>query len=173
MTAADVEKVRQKANSKDSPAWRYHWNEMARKTVFRRAAKWLPLSAEKSGALIQALEQDDLDFDFSEVSEAAAVEAEPGARTAALANRLSGGAAPQAKEPAAEAAPAEDSEAEGENLSPSNVARLRGLCDKHGIPVAEIEQVFGEGLGGMPATMAAQVEAEILTRAKAKKGGRE
>jgi len=175
MTAADVEKVRLKANSKDSPAWRHHWNEMARKTVFRRAAKWLPLSAEKSGALIQALEQDDLDFDFSEVSEAAAVEAEPGARTAALANRLSGGAAKgetTAEEPAAEAAPAEDSEAEGGNLTPGQVTRFRGLCDKHGIPVAEIEQVFGDRLEDLPASDAAQVEAEILTRAKAKKGGK-
>jgi recombinational DNA repair protein RecT len=78
----------------------------------------------------------------------------------------------QAKARKAEAAPAEGTEADGENLSPSNVARLRGLCDKHGIPVAEVEEFFGEGLEGAPAAMAAQIEGEILDRAKAKKGGR-
>ncbi len=61
MTEADVEKVRQRAMSKNSPAWKQHWDEMARKTVFRRLAKWLPLSGEKYQ---KAVEIDNEDFDF-------------------------------------------------------------------------------------------------------------
>jgi hypothetical protein len=79
----------------------------------------------------------------------------------------------QAKAKKAEAAPAEDSEAEGENLSPSTVTRLRGLCDKHGVAIAEIEELFGERLEDCPVAMAVQIEGEILARAaKAKKGGK-
>lgn len=69
MTPAQVEKVRQNAKSKDSPAWKNHFDEMAKKTVFRRLAKWLPLSSEK---FHQAVELDNLDFDTDDLIPAAA-----------------------------------------------------------------------------------------------------
>lgn len=68
MTREDIEKVRQGAQSKDSPAWRNHWSEMARKTVLRRVMKDAPLSTEK---LVAALEHDDTDHGHRDVLEAA------------------------------------------------------------------------------------------------------
>lgn len=42
MTKSEVEKIRNGAISKDSPAWKNHWLEMAKKTVIRRLCKRLP-----------------------------------------------------------------------------------------------------------------------------------
>lgn len=67
MTKADIEKIRQGAVSKDSPAWRNHWSEMARKTALRRVMKDAPLSTEK---LTKAQEIDDEDHRLTDVLEA-------------------------------------------------------------------------------------------------------
>lgn len=88
MTRGDVEKVRAIAKSKDSPAWRNHWDEMAKKTVFRRLSKWLPLSSDKFRA---ALEQDNVDFDLDALTPT--IEVHPdGAKTDSLIGKISGGA---------------------------------------------------------------------------------
>jgi recombination protein RecT len=65
MPYGDIEKVRRRSKSgsdRDGNAmgpWKTDWNEMAKKTAFRRLAKWLPLSTEK---ITLALEQDDADY---------------------------------------------------------------------------------------------------------------
>lgn len=41
-----IEKARNVSKSKDGPAWRNFWDEMARKTVARNLAKYLPTEAE-------------------------------------------------------------------------------------------------------------------------------
>jgi recombination protein RecT len=46
MTRAQIEK-----NSTNSPVWKKHWDEMARKTVVRRASKTWPLSPELAQAV--------------------------------------------------------------------------------------------------------------------------
>jgi len=51
MTFEEIEKIRRKSKSGDKEGkpigiWAEWYEEMARKTVFRRAAKWLPQSAE-------------------------------------------------------------------------------------------------------------------------------
>jgi recombination protein RecT len=46
MTSAQIEAIRQRCATANSPAWKFSWDEMARKTVFRRLCKWLPLSIE-------------------------------------------------------------------------------------------------------------------------------
>lgn len=86
MSAGDVEKVRQNANSTDSPAWTKHWTEMAKKTVFRRLCKWLELSGEKYEKLVKAIELDNEDYP----SIGAAMDALPAAvsKVEALADRL-------------------------------------------------------------------------------------
>lgn len=56
MTASEIEKVRARSRSGKSGPWQTDWNEMAKKTVFRRLAKWLPLSTEK---FVAALEHED------------------------------------------------------------------------------------------------------------------
>lgn len=58
MSVADVEKIRDFSKSKDSPAWRGHWDEMAKVKVVRRLAKRLPLSADDMGWLMDEGEQE-------------------------------------------------------------------------------------------------------------------
>ena len=65
MTKDEVEAIRDRSNGyksakkygKDNP-WITDFHEMAKKTVFRRKAKWLPLSPE----LVSAIEEDDKDY---------------------------------------------------------------------------------------------------------------
>ena len=64
MTVADVEKIRQSSRGKNSSPWTQHWNEMAKKTVFRRLAKWLPLASET----LELLSKDDEQFNKPKVS---------------------------------------------------------------------------------------------------------
>lgn len=69
MTREDVEEVRKSSKSKkdDSP-WIKHWGEMARKSVLRRLAKRLPLSADTS----RVVERTDRDDGFRQIEHEAA-----------------------------------------------------------------------------------------------------
>ena len=106
MPAEDIDKVRRRSKSgaaKDgSPmgAWKTDWPEMAKKTVFRRLAKWLPLSVEKAGAFIEAVEQDSNDFDLSEVTAASTMDHAPTKGVDAVAAKLAGKAPDPSSEPA-------------------------------------------------------------------------
>lgn len=55
MSIPDVENVRKRSRSADKGPWVTDWAEMAKKTVFRRLSKWLPLSPD----LRDAAETDD------------------------------------------------------------------------------------------------------------------
>jgi recombination protein RecT len=46
MTRDEVESIRGRSRAGQSGPWVTDWNEMAKKTVFRRLSKWLPLSPE-------------------------------------------------------------------------------------------------------------------------------
>jgi recombination protein RecT len=46
MNTVEIEKVRASSQAADKGPWVTHWDEMAKKTVIRRKAKTLPLSAE-------------------------------------------------------------------------------------------------------------------------------
>jgi len=61
MTVAEIEKVRNVSRAKGAGPWTQWWDEMARKTVFRRLSKWLPTDAEdsKSRPLSQVAARDD------------------------------------------------------------------------------------------------------------------
>ena len=58
MSVEEVEKVRASSRAGGSGPWKDWWSEMAKKTVFRRASKWLKLSAE----VADAFERDDDQF---------------------------------------------------------------------------------------------------------------
>jgi recombination protein RecT len=47
MPADEVEEIRRQAPGANSPAWKNHWPEMAKKTALRRLAKWLPQSVQR------------------------------------------------------------------------------------------------------------------------------
>jgi recombination protein RecT len=55
MTRAEVEAIRGRSRAGNSGPWVSDFDEMAKKTVFRRAQKWLPISPE----IRDALEKDD------------------------------------------------------------------------------------------------------------------
>lgn len=60
MSKADVEAVRARAKSPDSPAWKYHFDEMAKKTVVHRISKRLDLTPE----LQQVIDRIEADYDY-------------------------------------------------------------------------------------------------------------
>lgn len=51
MPVADIEAIRKRSRAGSSGPWVTDWNEMAKKTVFRRLSKWLPLSPELQDAV--------------------------------------------------------------------------------------------------------------------------
>jgi recombination protein RecT len=51
MTRDDVEAIRSRSKAGRSGPWVTDWNEMAKKTAFRRLSKWLPLSPEIRDAM--------------------------------------------------------------------------------------------------------------------------
>lgn len=64
MSKEEVEEVRSCSKSANGTSWKEHYNEMAKKTVFKRLSKWLPLSPE----LRDAIEADDK-ADFPQYSQ--------------------------------------------------------------------------------------------------------
>lgn len=63
MNVDEIDKIRKISKAANSPAWTNHWDEMAKKTVFRRLAKWLPVSSE----FMDAVERDFDTPDFTPV----------------------------------------------------------------------------------------------------------
>lgn len=55
MSYDEIESIRKRSRAGNSGPWVTDWNEMAKKTVFRRCSKWLPWSAE----IRDAIENDD------------------------------------------------------------------------------------------------------------------
>ena len=50
MTVDEINTIRDKAKAGKSGPWVDHWGEMAKKTVFKRLAKWLPMTPEVKAA---------------------------------------------------------------------------------------------------------------------------
>jgi len=59
MSYEDIEAIRKRSRAGNSGPWMTDWPEMAKKTVFRRASKWIPLSAE----IRDAFERDDEQYE--------------------------------------------------------------------------------------------------------------
>ena len=62
MSVSEIEQIRCKSRSGNSPAWRDHWGEMAKKVVIRRALKRAPMSTETK-EIIQS--SDNAEFDYN------------------------------------------------------------------------------------------------------------
>lgn len=65
MSKADVESIRAKSKAGRAGPWVDHWNEMAKKTAFRRLTKWLTLSPEVQDRIAKA---DDYEFAMRDVT---------------------------------------------------------------------------------------------------------
>jgi recombination protein RecT len=130
MPVRDIESIRKRSKSGSDEngnaigAWKSDWGEMSRKTVFRRLAKWLPMSNER---FARALEQDNADYDLSNVV-SVEPEQQQGSRTEALEKRLVGQEEGQPDEPdqsaagdaagGADAEAAADAETESDDPAP-------------------------------------------------------
>ena len=64
MTKAEVEKIRQASQGKNATPWTQHFEEMAKKTVFRRLSKWLLMLPEVAQKL-KEVEKVEFDFDMT------------------------------------------------------------------------------------------------------------
>lgn len=51
MSIPQINRVRNASPGKDATPWTEHYDEMAKKTVFKRASKWVPLSSEVKNVL--------------------------------------------------------------------------------------------------------------------------
>ena len=76
MTVGEVEKIRKRSKTPNEGPWVNDWDAMARKTVFRKHAKMLPLSPQTREALDRELDGDSLAFAEATPVKAAVV-AEP------------------------------------------------------------------------------------------------
>ncbi len=65
MTRAEIDAIRKRSKAANNGPWVTDYNEMAKKTVFRRASKWITLSPE----IADALEREDAGFNGSLVGE--------------------------------------------------------------------------------------------------------
>jgi recombinational DNA repair protein RecT len=55
MGVGEIEAIRKRSKAGSKGPWVDYWAEMAKKTVFKRASKWLPISSE----VLEAFERDD------------------------------------------------------------------------------------------------------------------
>lgn len=80
MSKTQVDAIRARSRSGNNGPWATDYNEMAKKTVFRRLAKWLPLDSER---FEKALEHDNADYVDGELTEQAV-----GARSESVKERV-------------------------------------------------------------------------------------
>lgn len=64
MPKEEVESIRKRSKAANGGPWVTDYNEMAKKTVFRRLSKWLPISPEQR----ELIEKDDNQFDFGKMN---------------------------------------------------------------------------------------------------------
>ena len=119
MSKQDIDRIRSRSKAANNGPWVTDYDEMAKKTVFKRSSKWITLSPELADAMEK---EDELSSPASMVeevtglTEAPAIEVETETRKPLLEQRRTTTAAPQETEPeqAQEAAP----EGEGGDLGP-------------------------------------------------------
>lgn len=82
MSAAQINAIRDRSRAKNNGPWVTDWNEMARKTVIRRASKYWPSSTDKDGvAFDEVVRRDDdvLELEATEIAETVAPKKKRGA----------------------------------------------------------------------------------------------
>lgn len=129
MSKAELDRIKKRSRASSNGPWVTDEEEMQKKTVFRRLAKWLSLSPRAAEALER--EYNDLGDD---VAEAVTVEAQaPVSRTKRIASKLS--EAPKSEPPADEMPPLTDPEYVGEAQPAMSQAEsiVLAMAEKHSI----------------------------------------
>jgi hypothetical protein len=85
MSLDEIEAIRRKSRSANDGPWVDHWNEMAKKTVFKRLAKWITLSPE----IREQLQRED-EFEDQIQHEEIAVKTRPVSQASAILEALDG-----------------------------------------------------------------------------------
>lgn len=170
MSVEQIESVKAKSRSSGKGPWVDHYDEMGRKTVFRRLAKWLPLSSEKFVAAL-TIDNDD----FPSHRNAAVFDLgmpDTGDLPVATKPKTSGSYAAPVPEPQADPKPEPKLDDGPQLLSPDRVIALSKLAAERGLDADAISaDICGSGLDGAPASFDAQIMREIEKR-EPKKGGR-
>ncbi len=109
MTTPDIKLIQARSKMGNAGAWKSDWNEMAKKTVVRRAAKYWPLCSEE---MDKALEHDNRTAGLVDVQLAPPLEATLDKGVDAVLEALSGGdatppAAPETQPPPEDQGPAD------------------------------------------------------------------
>jgi recombination protein RecT len=94
MSKHEIDRIRASSRGRDATPWTEHFEEMSKKTVFRRASKWVPLSAEIKNVL--EAEQDDEPIDLTPKSNFSALIGAPSAPDATVEAQASEETAPPA-----------------------------------------------------------------------------
>jgi recombination protein RecT len=133
MTKAEIDSIRRRSRAADSGPWVTDYNEMAKKTVFRRASKWITLSPEVADALEK--DADNAPIQASTVVEAPIsienVDSDPGPTIT-----------PQAPDQSSPEAPPEASNGQETGITEPvqpETAKKRGRPPKQSTPQAEPE----------------------------------
>ncbi|PTR42057.1 recombination protein RecT [Rhodococcus sp. OK611] len=164
MSIEDIEAIRKRSKASGSGPWVTDWNEMARKTVLKRLAKWLPLSSEFANAVQRdgtvrtdvGVQLDDVKPDWIDGE----VDPDPSRVTAA---EIAGEASNPVEEQDMAQVSESDAEAEPDapKVSPAQLKKLRTLLAawKYTTPAARLEYLqsqFGDQI-----TDERQLDAEV------------
>lgn len=146
LTRDEIETIRSRSRAgKDGP-WVTDWNEMAKKTAFRRLCKWLTLSPE----IVDVITKDDEHVGAIDVSSTPALAAQSGTdRLAALL-----GASPATTD-------------DGEIITREQAADLESGCKAVGITAMDLHAWYGpDHVEALTPTQAADLRGRINERIK-------
>jgi recombination protein RecT len=161
MSFEDIERIRKRSKAGNDGPWVTDWNEMAKKTVFRRHSKTLPLSPE----MRDVIEHDDEAVTEQERFAAAKPASVASVATPQTARRPRGTSVRGELEFVEEEPPASQSEKEQEPDQATQVAQVQALLTENGYTESELLTVLRNVrlvTDKQPANSVAELTARVL-----------
>ena len=75
MTLDEINGIKARSKAGDFGPWKTDFDEMAKKTVFKRLSKWLPMNAEDA-QVIQSVDEKEFDFEMPKEQQAKKVKSD-------------------------------------------------------------------------------------------------